>query len=123
MNNEPDKLRIKKAAIKKIQDVASKCSHFKIGKTGQNLSDRFDSEYKSIYDRIVLVHKSNDSTEVDDLEKDLIKYFKENWVLELKREVKKIRTGKTISNCDNDAIGGGEMDDSDTYYVYVVVKD
>ncbi len=111
------------ASIRKIQDIVSKCSNFKIGKTGQNLSDRFNSEYKNTYNRIASVHKSGDSTEIDELEKHLIEHFKENWISELKRKAHKMLTGKTIPKCDNDAVGGGEMDNSNTYYVYVVVKD
>ena len=122
MNNVLDKLEIKNAAVKEIQDIASNYSHFKIGKTGQSLSDRFDSEYKNKYDRIEPVRKSSDSTEIDELEKYLISRFKENWVSELTRKVHKLLTGKTMPKCDNDAVGGGEMDNSDTCYVYVVVK-
>lgn len=109
MNNRLDNLGIKNATTKKIQNIASKCSHFKIGKTGQNLSDRFNSEYKNTYDGIVPIHKSSDRKEVDELESWLIDRF--------------LSFDKYKSMCDNDAVGGGEMDDSDTYYVYVVVKD
>lgn len=123
MNTWVDKLQIRNASTKKIQEIAAKCSRFKIGKTGQNLSDRLNSEYKNRYDRIEFVHKSSDSAEIDELEKSLIRHFKENWVSELKRKVHKLLTGKTIPMCDNDAVGGGKMDNSDTYYVYVVVKD
>jgi hypothetical protein len=109
MGNGLENLEIKNAAVKTIQGIVSKCSHFKIGKTGQNLPDRFNSEYENKYDRIVLVNKSSDSKEVDELESYLIDRF--------------LSFDKYKSMCDNDAVGGGEMDNSDTYYVYVVVKD
>lgn len=109
MNNRLDNLAIKNTAVKKIQKITSKCSRFKIGKTGQNLSDRFNSEYKNRYDRIELVHRSSDREEVDDLESYLIDRF--------------LSFDKYESMCDNQAVGGGEMDDSNTYYIYVVVKD
>lgn len=109
MNNIFDNLEIKNAAVKKIQTITSNCSHFKIGKTGQSLSDRFDAEYKNEYDRIKSVYKSNDKKIVDDLESYLIDRF--------------LSFDKFKSMCVNQAIGGGEMEDSETYHVYVVVKD
>jgi len=122
MNNIFDNHILKRDAIKKIRKIIFNCSHFKIGKTGQNLLDRFNSEYKNMYDKIECVHKSSDSTKIDELEKYLISNFKENGISELKRKSHELLTNKTIPKCDNDAVGCGEMEDSDTYYVYVVVK-
>lgn len=109
MNNILDNLAIKNDAVKKIQAITSNCSHFKIGKTGQSLSDRFDSAYKNEYDRIKLIYNSNDQKIVDDLESYLIDRF--------------LSFDKYKSICDNRAIGSGEMEDSEIYHVYVVLKD
>jgi hypothetical protein len=95
---------------KKIKDIVPLCSRFKIGKTGQDLKARFDSEYKERYDRIEEVHSSSKKKEVDKLEKDLIEYFQ--------------NSDEYSSKCDNEQTGGGEMDiESGTYFIYVVVKD
>lgn len=96
-------------SIKKIEKVVGTCSSFKIGKTGQSLQDRFDSEYKDQYDRIVEVYCSSNESEISALERWLIEYFQ---TLE-----------KYSSKCDNKASGGGDMDYSSKYYIYVVVKD
>ncbi len=96
-------------AKEKIKDIADKNTRFKIGKTGQALSERFSSEYESEYDDIVLICKSSKASAIDDWEKRLITYFKDE--------------SEYKDKCDNDAEGGGDMaDDSATYRVYVVKK-
>ena len=98
----------KQEATQKIREIADKYSHFKIGKTGQGLSDRFDSEYKEEYEKIIPICHASDSSIIDQWEKDLIAHFQKD--------------GDYKGKCDNDAIGGGDMDESDTYRIYVVVK-
>jgi len=109
MNDGPNYVRIRVDAVQKIQTIAKSCSHFKIGKTGQALADRFDSEYKETYDRIEPIYRSSQKSEVDELEAYLIEYFQ--------------ALDKYVGQCDNKAVGGGEIDSSSTYYVYVVAKD
>jgi len=70
-----DDVKAKTDSIKKIEKVVGTCSSFKIGKTAQPLKDRFDSQYKDQYDRIVEVYCSSSESEIDNLEKWLIEYF------------------------------------------------
>ena len=109
MAEESNYLRSAVDATQKIHAIAANCSHFKIGKTGQNLSDRFNSKYKDAYDRIEAIHKSTLKAEVDELEAYLIDHFQAH--------------DKYASECDNKEKGGEEMGNSGTYYIYVVVKD
>ena len=108
-NKSYDDIKPKTDSIERIKEIVATCCRFKIGKTGQSLPDRFDIEYKDLYDRIELVYSSSSKVEIDNLEKWLIGYFQE---LKL-----------YASKCDNEAVGGGEMEDSSTYHIYVVVKD
>jgi hypothetical protein len=97
----------KEEVIKKIEELVSKSSNFKIGKTGKDPKERFynDNEYKERYDYPETVHRSSRKTEVDELEKDLIEYFRSS--------------DEYSSMCDNEQEGGGEMDiKSGTYYIY-----
>ena len=98
----------KEEAIKMIEGLADDNSHFKIGKTGQELPDRFDSEYKDDYDKINPICRSEKASLIDKWGKDLIAHFQAD--------------DDYKDKCDNDAVGGGEMDESDTYRLYVVVK-
>lgn len=79
-------------------------SHFKIGKTGQTLEDRFSkSTYKEDYKGIIPVHVSDDPDEISQLEADLIENFKDN------------------PKCDNNrTTDKDEMTESDKYTLYVV---
>ncbi len=95
-------------AIEKIEGHADNNSRFKIGKTGQELSDRFDSEYKDDYDKIIGICQSSKANVIDKWEKDLIANFRAD--------------DGYKDKCDNDAVGGGEMDEAETYRLYVVVK-
>lgn len=89
----------------KFNDVMSSINYhiqnvrrFKIGKTGQNLNDRFKQQHESEgYDKIIGIGTSNDNQEVDQLEKNLIHHFQNNL------------------KCDNNQIGGGEMTFSNKY--------
>ncbi len=96
-------------AISKIEEYIDGCSKFKIGKTGQEPKERFESEdYRGNYGRIEEVHSSNEKDVIDNLVKALIKHF---------------RADKEYSKrCDNVAVGGSDMDASEKYYVYVVIK-
>lgn len=94
--------------IQKIKDIADKYTNFKIGKTGQKLSDRFDSEYKEDYDKIVPICPSSNKEIIDQWEEDLITYFQND--------------DNYVDKCDNDAIGQGDMGQSEKYRIYIVVK-
>ena len=108
-NETYDDIRVKTDCIKKIEEIVKGCSHFKIGKTGRDIHDRFDTEYRDDYERIEEVYSSTSKTLIDDLEKWLKEYFQ---TLE-----------KYSHKCDNKAVGGGDMDSSYNYTLYVVVKD
>lgn len=95
-------------AIQKIKDISDKHSSFKIGKTGQELSDRFDSEYKEDYDKIIPICSSPKKEIIDQWEEELITYFQND--------------DDYIDKCDNDAIGQGDMRQSKKYRIYIVVK-
>ncbi|MGA2071532.1 MAG: hypothetical protein ABSG97_09305 [Sedimentisphaerales bacterium] len=95
-------------ADQKIHAIAANCSHFKIGKTGRNLSDVFNSEFKNAYDRIEAIHETHLKAEADELESYLIDHFQSH--------------DKYASECDNKNKDAQEMGDSDVYYIYVVVK-
>ena len=95
-------------AKRKIESIADNVTNFKIGKTGQALRKRFSSEYDDLYDEILPICKSSDSDLVDKWEEKLIKHFKDD------NEYK--------NKCDNEAEGGGTMEDSETYRIYVVTK-
>ena len=95
-------------ADQKIHAIAANCSHFKIGKTGRNLSDVFNSEFKDAYDRIEVIHETHLKAEADELESYLIDHFQSH--------------DKYASECDNKDKDNKEMGDSGVYYIYVVVK-
>ena len=63
-------------ATEKIKGIADNYSRFKVGKTGQTLSDRFADEYDEEYDDIKEISNSDDKGLIDKWEKNLIKYFK-----------------------------------------------
>lgn len=81
---------------------SSKYSKFKIGKTGQEIRERFQTEYQDEYDDIRSLALSEDSALIDCLEKFLIAYFQND------------------PKCQNHQIGGGEMAQSKVYRIYVV---
>jgi hypothetical protein len=95
-------------AAQKIHAIAANCSHFKIGKTGRDLSDVFNSEFKDAYDRIEAIHETHLKAEADELESYLIDHFQSH--------------DKYASECDNRDKDDKGMEDADTYYIYVVVK-
>ncbi len=76
--------------------------NFKIGKTGQTVKERYDEEYSEEYSNYEAIGASADKNTIDDFEKYMIDRF-----------IK-------LNNCDNEQIGGGEMEDSDEYIVYLV---
>ena len=77
-------------------------TNFKIGKTGQKIPERFNQEYSRDYQFYEVIESSPKAEIVDSCEKDLIEHFFE------------------FPNCDNDQIGGGEMTESEWYFVYIV---
>ena len=95
---------IRVAIASSIFDV----NHFKIGKTGQTIDDRFNkSTYKDDYKGIIPLHTSEDPDEISQLEADLIEEFKSN--------------SKYDSICDNErTTDKDEMKDSDSYALYMV---
>jgi len=77
-------------------------SNFKIGKTGQSMKDRYDQLYSDKYSSYAVVGSSTTAETIDKFEKYLIDLFKD------------------YKNCDNEQVGGGDMEKSDKYIVYVV---
>jgi hypothetical protein len=108
MTDGTNYVRIATDTAQKIHAIAANCSHFKIGKTGRNLSDVFNSEFKDAYDRIEAIHQTHLKAEADELESYLIDHFQSH--------------DKYASECDNKE-DSKEMGDSGTYCIYVVVKD
>lgn len=63
-------------AISKVRDIAETCANFKIGKTGETLEERKNkSDYKDAYQNIKEVYSSANSSDVDEVEAELIKKF------------------------------------------------
>lgn len=92
--------------------IAERCTHFKIGKTGQSLEDRFSAkEYQDNYDHIEELDSSDDEKEISDIEGKCID-----------------RAMKLFPNkCDNkkggeDSLEDQMKDDASTYRVYIVYK-
>jgi hypothetical protein len=108
MTDKTNYVRSATDAAQKIHAIAANCSHFKIGKTGRNLSDVFNSEFKDVYDRIEAIHQTHLKAEADELELYLIDHFQSH--------------DKYALECDNKDKDGKEMGNFDTYYIYVVVK-
>jgi hypothetical protein len=85
-----------------VQTVANSKT-FKVGKTGQHVDDRFRTGHADNYKLIKEIGFSASKKEIDDIEIELIKYFKANF-----------------KNCDNEQHGGGDMGPSNKYSIYVV---
>ena len=83
-------------------------SKFKIGKTGQDLDARFDSVYRDQYDSIRSLMSSPDNIFIDHLEE---------WLITSLLEIEEYS-----SRCDNEQRGGGDMETSDIYHLYIVIK-
>lgn len=79
---------------------------FKIGKTGQNLEERFDSIYKKQYSHIFMIYTDADKKLIDNMEKDLIEYYMKYYK----------------GQCANDQIGGGESCDGELSHLYIVIE-
>jgi hypothetical protein len=89
--------------IAKINQVSRNAINFKIGKTGQELESRPDAEYRKGYSFIIRITWSRDKEKIDELEKEMIKYFKNR------------------ANCDNRQDGGGAMTEARGVYILYVV--
>lgn len=88
--------------IEQLKPKVKGFRHFKIGKTGQSVKERFDSEHSQIYTHIEELVYSTNASIIDAFEIGIIKHF------------------KTYSNNDNIQDGGGEMTPSKRYIVYIV---
>jgi hypothetical protein len=108
MANETNYVRTVMDADQKIHAIAANCSHFKIGKTGRNPADVFDSEFKDSYDRIEVIHQTHFKAEADELESYLIEHFRLH--------------DKYSCECDNRGKDDQQVGEADVYYIYVVVK-
>jgi CBS domain containing-hemolysin-like protein len=80
-------------------------TNFKIGKTGQTIEERYNQEYSEEYNNYEVIGTSKDKTTIDSFEKYMINRF------------------IGLPNCDNEQVGGGEMEDSSEYTVYLVSND
>jgi hypothetical protein len=107
-NETCNDVKVKIDCAIRIKEIVAGCSRFKIGKTGQDVHERFDTNYKDDYERIEAVYSSKSRRAIDDLEKWLIEYFQ--------------TFEKYSRRCDNKAVGGGDMDFSNEYTLYVVAK-
>jgi hypothetical protein len=105
-------------AKKKIQGMVANCSHFVIGKAGK---DRLD-DHKNGYDKIESIHESSRSKDIDNMAFRLSGIFLETGKSP-KNRLFPTRHNKTQPKCDNKEPVKGEMRVSDSYCVYVAVKD
>lgn len=94
-------------AKKKIKALVQGCSHYKIGKTGKTLADKFDAEYKNSFDRIsIICNHNSDKAKIDSWEKALVTHFK-----------------ASDPRCVNETEDSGEMsDEAGLYTIYIVIK-
>lgn len=99
--NKEDVKTISNARIFNLTYLHDEISSYKIGKTNQELSERFDSEYQNDYDDIKLIYESKDTDLIDWLEKELIERYRNE------------------PKCDNKQLGGGP--DGATR-IYIVIK-
>lgn len=97
-------LKLKERIRQSIASSAFAYNHFKIGKTGQTLDDRYNnSSYKVDYNGISPLHVSENPDEISQLEADLI----ENFIGDPK--------------CDNDrTTDKDDMTSSERYTLYLV---
>jgi len=86
----------------KLEPRLKGMSNFKIGKTGQEIRDRYNQGYSDQYDFYEEIGYSKIAKTIDDFEEYLISRF------------------INFKNCDNDQIGGGEMEYSEKYIVYLM---
>lgn len=93
---------LKDKAIPIIEDSLSKYQSVKIGKTS-DIKNRFDKKYKDDgYIDLVPVVQCPNKNEMDELEIELIKHFKDR--------------------IDNEQDGGGNKNYTNDYWIYIVVK-
>lgn len=79
------------------------CKKFKIGKTGQAISDRYRQDYEEEYTSIEAIAQDTRKDVIDNLEKFLIDRF-------MKHPKNK-----------NEQSGGGDMGQSSIYYIYLAM--
>lgn len=92
--------------IDAITEIALKVTKFKIGKTGQTIAGRWDSDYKDSYANIKAICQSSIKTIIDNTEETMIKYF--------------MSQPEFKNKLQNQQIGGGEMKDATVYVLYIV---
>lgn len=82
-------------------------SHFKIGKTS-NYEERMRQNDYVHYTQKKCIFRSEYKELIDHLEIDLINHYKNE--------------SRYSDYCDNEQVGGGEMQDSEEYYIYLVIE-
>lgn len=90
-----------------VEEVIKNCKSFKIGKTGQDLNERFHGGYADMYKGIKQIISSSDPEKVSDIEAYLINSYKND------------------NRCDNEKDGSSSIYDdmkegAQKYYVYIV---
>ena len=92
-----------------IDTIAARCSHFKVGKTGESIQDRGNQPDYQDYDYIQSLFSNSSKSLVSELESLFINKFKK------------------YRNNDNDKDGAqsinDQMKDSGEYHLYVVWKE
>lgn len=93
----------------KTEEVIKDCKSFKIGKTGQDLIERFRSGYEDKYKRIKQLASSSNPEVVSYIEAELIQLYKDH------------------DRCDNERDGLASFNDemrtgATEYHVYIVWK-
>lgn len=104
------KLLLQNMAWSQVREIATRCSTFKIGKTGEELNARFDQEdYGDKYSYIKAIYSSKDSKSVDEM------------------EVYLIQMAKLFPNCQNikdtSSLHDTMVENAEMYYVYIVWND
>ncbi|HNS17351.1 MAG TPA: hypothetical protein PKI34_05980 [Bacteroidales bacterium] len=97
----------KEEIITKIDELVKDSKTFKIGMTGKKPSERLEMpDYKDKFDKIIPICSSSNERSITDLENQMIDKFSKLYP--------KI--------CKNDQSGGGEMEESSKYFLYVVLN-
>lgn len=84
-----------------IREKIPSMTKFKIGKTGQELDERYRQEHEVNYKNIVSLGNSTSKEVINNCEEYLTKEFINN------------------SKCDNKQIGGGDMGSSSIYIIHL----
>ena len=68
--------QIAQKAIDRANFIIKTSQKFKIGKTGQTTKARFNSDYRTYFEKIERIYRSKDKSLVNDLESTLTTFFK-----------------------------------------------